>query len=542
MSYDYEMLDKSSGSRFENFVNSRLFSGILITIIVLLLGFISCFSYKYGWQWRDSDMSADIIHGKLLADENAFITSNWFYGNELRFIFQTIFFMPLFKLLGSYENWALVLSITIFLNNAVLILSCVFLMRQLKLKTNWILLSSLFLILPLTIEYWNIVTFGGSYILFIAQLFFFLGLYIRLRNQNGTTTAEIICYILYFAISFILGIEGIRSLIVIFIPLILMSVYLYFIEKNKHHFFLSLYGFACCCAGYLANMFLHSKYSFYEYEKVRIDDLSASLFTKLCKCVAGVMNFFGFSSGKPVISVYGFFSFFAFIGALLLIRAIIRTLKPSKLKTNYNFLWIFFSAATLFNFFVFTFSEPAVMPRFFIPFMVLCIPLTAVLFEYAENTFSPLKRIAVIYGITLFISGQACLNFRDLTVIDVNSARKPYLQYLLDNELEYGFATYWNANITTELSNGKVEVAGLDPRLRSGSNRNQLRIIDTLSPKKYFDPGYHSGEAFMLFTREEWGTVRSRLPAGTKPDFDDGNFIVIRYPSAEIIHSEIVDY
>jgi len=70
--------------------------------------------------------------------------------------------------------------------------------------------------------------------------------------------------------------------------------------------------------------------------------------------------------------------------------------------------------------------------------------------------------LAVICAVILFVIGQGILNFQNLAEKDVNTTRKGYIQYLLDNRLEYGFSTFWNSKVTTELSNGKIEVAGLE--------------------------------------------------------------------------------
>jgi len=66
---------------------------------MLLLGFVSIFSYQHGAQWLNSDHSSEMVLGKLLADENTFVSRNWYYSTEIRLIYQTIFIMSLFKLI-----------------------------------------------------------------------------------------------------------------------------------------------------------------------------------------------------------------------------------------------------------------------------------------------------------------------------------------------------------------------------------------------------------------------------------------------------------
>jgi len=533
--------------------NSRLISALAIIVFLLVLCFISFFSYFRGWQWLDSDHSSEMILGKLLAKENALVSTNWLYSTEIRLVYQTIFTMPLFKLLGHLNNWALIRSINILLNNLVLFLSYIFMMKQLPVKTKWLLVSGIFLIIPLSLEYWNIVTFGGYYVFFIAQLFCCLGLFFRLKDHEAKGKKLPASLFLFSMLSFILGAQGVRSLLIIYIPLFLACVYVWTGMKPKKYFplFLGCIGLVFSGSGYAINSLLHFRYSFRSYENMRIDNLFANLFSKLSSCLADLAGFFGLSAGSPLLSARGLFGIAAIIVALLFARAVYSALAdrlpafdPAETdeQVKLKFIPVFFGVSALFNIFIFIIVDQAVIERHFIPFMVLYVPLAAILFEQAEKAQGHLKRTAFFCGILLFMAGQGCLNFQNLAVRDLNSTRKGYIQYLLDNRLAYGFATFFNANLTTELSNGRIELAGLDPRLRSGSNISQFRIMDTLVPVEYFNPSYHHGESFMLLSHDEWDLARGiRSLAGVKPAYEDDNFIVLLYPSAETIYREILD-
>jgi len=239
------MFSKTISAFLEDAKNARLITALAAGAGVLLLGFVSIFSYQYGWQWLNSDHSSEMVLGKLLADENTFVSRNWRYSTEIRLIYQTIFTMPLFKLMGRYENWALIRALNIFFNHLVLILSYLFMAKQMKIQTKWIYITSLFLIVPVSAVYWDIVSFGGYYIFFIAQLFCCLGLFVRLSRQAGTTKMTLIDFFLFTALSFMLGVQGIRSLLCVHIPLLITCVYCYSKTAEKKNFplFLGCYGF-----------------------------------------------------------------------------------------------------------------------------------------------------------------------------------------------------------------------------------------------------------------------------------------------------------
>jgi hypothetical protein len=556
------LFSKAIAMFLENVKNVRLIVATAAGTVALLLCFVSVFSYQHGWQWLDSDHSSEMVLGKLLADENTFVSRNWHYSTEIRMIYQTIFTMPLFKLLGRYENWALIRALNILLNNLVLILSYLYMIRQMKIQLKWMVITSLFLIMPVsagympvvsTTGYWNIVTFGGYYIFIIAQLFCCLGLFMSIAYHTGTAKKVLAGFILFTVLSFALGVQGIRSLLNIHIPLLIACVYLFSgtLKQNKFPLFLGCYGFIICCAGYVLNYLLHFWYIFHSYDDMRLENLFVQFLPKLGQSLVGLADFFGFSVGSSLLSARGLFSVIAIIGTFLLFRAVFKSFRQSQLQDDttgkwakYQFMPVFFIVSVIFNIFVFIIVDEPITSRYFIPFMVLYIPLAAIFFQHAEKEYGHLKRIALISGIVLFIFGQSYLNFQSLSGWDLNTVRKGYIQYLLDNRLKYGFATCWNASVTTELSNGKIELTSLDEPDGSFPDSNyRFHIRGWLNPVKFYNPSYHQGESFLLLTQAEWELVQAAgwSFAQIQPDYEDSGFIIIRFPSAEIIHREVLD-
>jgi len=536
------LFSKTISSFLEDIKNERLITLLSAGIGVLLLSFISIFSYQHGAQWLNSDHSSEMVLGKLLAEENSFVSRNWRYSTEIRLLYQTIFTMPLFKLIGRYENWALIRALVILLNNLVLTLSYLFLTKQMKIQTKWICITSLFLILPISFDYWDIVLFGGYYIFFIAQLFCCLGLFIRLAGSD-TTRTRLIDFILFTALSFILGVQGIRSLLCVHIPLLIVCIYLYSksTQKKNYPLFLGCYSFFVCCAGFAVNYLLHFWYNFHSFDSMRLVDLYAEFFSKLGQSLVSLAGFFGLSVLSSLLSAYGLFSVITIIGTFILFCSVIKSIRQQG-RGEYQFIPVFFLVSVVFNIFVFIVVDEVITNRYFIPFMVLYIPLVAILFSHAEKTYGYLKRMVIISGIVLFVIGQGYLNFQNIIGQNRNSARKGYIQYLLNNQLNYGFATFWNANVTTELTNGKIDLAGLEPH-GLDPDVNKFRIQGWLNQVKFYSPSFYQGESFLLLTRAEWELAQKtgRPFAQLVPDYRDNDFIIIRYPSAEIIHREVLD-
>jgi len=529
-----------------NFFENEKYKTLIISaasgFIIILLFFISIFSYYNGWQWLDSDHSSEMILGSILAQENTFISSNWYYSTEIRMIYQTLFSMPFFKFLGGTSNWALIRALVILCNNIILLISYFFMMKQMKVSVNWILITGVFLLLPLSIEYWNIVLFGGYYVFFIAQLFCIIGLFTRLSGYTDLKKNQIVDFFLFTLLTFLLGMQGIRSLFSVYFPLLITCIYLRIKIKKKKNYplFLGCYSFIVCCFGFLVNYYLLLKYKFYSFDNIQLTDLKDEFLIKFGQCVISIAEFFGFSAKNSILSVSGILSIITLIGTVFLFRAFVKLYNRTQLP-EHKYLVLYFFVSIIFNIFIFIIADQRVISRYFIPFMVLYVPLIAFLFNQIK-IFNYVKRVAVIAAVILYIFGQSYVNFQNLAVININTVRKGYIQYLSDNNLLYGFATFWNANVTTELSNGKIKMTGLYSRSLM-SDEQKFGIHYWLMPVQYKDPLYYRGESFLLVSRAEWEYARNEKRSFTMlhPDFEDNNYIIIRYPSAKVIHDEVLD-
>jgi hypothetical protein len=544
------LFSKTIAAFLENSKNERSITVLAAGITILLLCYLSIFSFQKGWQFLNGSHAAEMVLGKLLSQENTFVSRNWRYSTEIRLIYQTLFTMPLFKLFTHNENWALIRSLNILLNNLVLILSYFFLARQLKIQKKWIFITAIFLIFPISLYHWDTVTFGGYYIFFIAQQFCCLGLFLKLFSHKSALKKSLSTFLLFTILSFVLGLQGIRSLLCIHIPILISCIYIYLktLQKNKFTLFLGYYGFFISCAGFAGNNLLHFKYSFYSFDIMHLEDLSINFLPKFGQCLVSMMSFFGFTSEFSLLSAQGLFGVIAIIGMFLLFETVIKSLylknkeKYQVNKPEFQFIQIFFICSVIFNISVFIIVNEEITVRYFVPFMMLYIPIIAIFFQISENKHRHLKHTALLFGIMLFLFGQSYLKIKYLTDLNVNSPRKNCIQFLLDNKLKYGFATFWNAKVLTELSNGKIELAGLEPEGLE-PDKNKFRLEGWLNPFNFYDPSFHQGESFLLLSRDDWelAQITGRAFSNTEPDYKDDYFIIKKYPSAQIIHLEVLD-
>jgi hypothetical protein len=522
-----------------------VFSAALVYIAVL--AFIFVFTYLRGHQWLNGDHSAEMVLGNLLAEENRFVSPNWAYSTELRLVYQTIFTMPLFKVLGALNKWALIRSLTIVLNILTLTASYIYLVKQLRVNIKWIAVTSIFLLLPISMEYWDIVLFGGYYVLFIAQIFCCLGLFFSILQSQSSlqSKSKTTIHLLLFAIlSIVLGIQGIRALMSVQIPLLLACVYAHISGMSNHRktpFFLGISGFILCGIGFFINNLLHFRYSFASFDDMRIDNLYDALLAKISESIYCLVQFFGFSSGAYILSADGILGILGLFIASIVFVAAWKSFGNKSNKTLENnfyfrFLALFFMSSMFFTVFLLALVNDTVTNRYFIPSLVIIFPLAAIMFEQAELIFTPLKRVMVLSSTLIFFAGFAFVNFQNLSRTDSNAGRAGYIQYLTDNNIKFGFAIS-DSQVTTELTNGKIDEVNI------ADTNNKLQISLMLNKKKYYDIPDYDGQAFFRLTHEEWKLAKEygRKFTQNMPGYEDENYIILIYPSSELLYSEVLD-
>jgi hypothetical protein len=506
----------------------RVLVNILYLCIVGILAVSTYMAYIYGRQWLNSDMSSEMVLGNLLAKENRLVTSNWVYSTEIRLVYQQLFFVPLFKL---FDDWRVVRAITLLLNNIVLLASYFFMMRQFSVSKKIVLFTSLFLVLPVSMVYWEIVLFGGYYVFFIAMFFCYLGLFAILLNSGKKSTAA---FIFFALLSFVFGVGGIRGLMNIQVPVLVMALCACFIGKNTKFnskpFLLSVVSFVLCVFGYAVNFLLHYIYEFHSHHGAAIIDLRGAFFQQLGNTIYGFVEFLGFTPNAKFMSPQGILSFASIIVVFLIFYEAVKIIKRhhtnNKMETNILFVY-FFIVSSIYHVVLFQVIDGDF--RHLIPLQILYVPVLAIIFEFAKRNM-PFKNARLfICGIAFVIIGSGLMRLCGLPFYDSNNYRKDSIAYLEENNLRFGLATFWNANVLTELTNGRIETLGLhSENIRTP---NWLRVI------AYENPDYHKGETFLLLTKDE--VRQDEKFAQYKPDYEDYNFVIFRYSSAAAAFDDV---
>ena len=466
--------------------------------------------------WLDSDMAAEMIFSRLLAREgHVFATPSWYYSTEFRFLYTHLVMGPLFHIL---DNWHAIRMITNIVSYLLLLISYFYFMKPLSLDRKRVILAGTVLLLPFSETMMLHMQMGNTYMSHVIIVFFCFGMFLRLQKGSGIRgIRRWSILLLYMVLCVICGVSGVRYLLALQCPLVLAAViYLVRAEdfqdfrrkpsrngwkaaatsKAAGYVYYSILGLACSVVGYGINvLWVGNQYVFQKYDNTNFIPVyeGGVIWNRLQDCIGSILMLFGYIPDKSVISLRGVVTMAAFVLVGLLVYVTVRVCKNS--RGNQHFVVVFLLSAFVLNTFVFLFTASTLVPRYYITVLIFALPAFVIYFEEEKTAFRFDKAV-----VGMMLAGCLCLSTAkvvfSLVSTDKNENKRQVTAFLLTEGLDFGFATYWNGNIITELSDGMIEMANVgDPEY--------LDYFTWSSPRCYYEEGYHQGEVSLLLTREE---------------------------------------
>lgn len=521
-------------------------SFVLLGLALLLLIFLNLF---YQDHWLDSDMAAEMIFSRLLAGSgHLFGTTDWYYSTEFRVLYTQLIMTPLFWI---SDNWHLIRLVTNVVTYVLMLVSYFYMMRPLKVEVHWTALTGILLLLPFSETMITHMQMGNTYMPHVILLFFFFGMFLRLAEREDygrIRRAEISLF--YVLLGVVCGVSGVRYLLAMQCPLMIASLF-YLMGSEEFQLFRSQfgvnqnsrgywkriwkseraaylrYGFLGVLAGgagYCINvLWVSQEYVFQTYERTNfIAVYQGILWERVQNALGSLLMLFGYIPEKGFLSLRGLVTLLSFAMIGIFLYCGVRMYKKS--RGQRFFVMLFLAVALALNVFVFVFTTSTMVPRYYITILIFAIPALAFYLESGEPVFDKVT-LGVLLGTCLCVS-SAKITLSFLTV-DKNEDKRQVASFLAESEYVFGYATYWNANILTELTDGKVEVANiLDPE--------SLAYFEWSSPMKYYREDYHSGEVFLLLTEEEVREYEgARALEEGRQVYEDDSYRVFVYDSAE---------
>ena len=530
----------------------------VVLIIGIILMIICIFSLEMYLNMTlesqtDTDVSSELILANLLAEEGRIITPNWYYSTELRVFNTNLVFAPLFRFFSNWHKIRLLGTVILYFS---IILSVLILCRALKIFSVFPVIS-LMLLTPFSDGYYKYVLRFPYYIphIVITVLTFSMCVFYSQMGKNKKAGKWVLLFI-SGSLSFLAGLGGARQIIICFIPLFLSVFVPFFFRKikttgtetdDRTKCFLQIS--AVCLAGGLAGYFVNTRI-LSEIYHFHIHEVSFAPFdlNRMVTAISSFLLSFGYIDGP----INGRTAFRNFASVFLFVCSLVSAAKGIRNRQEkcgaYHHLSCFYISSIIVYILLYSFTDTVYAERYNIPVMILAFPMIAMgltcLNDY-KRTFRML--MLVIWIVMTIFSGYDVL--KNNGIEEEQTDHQKIANFLVENGYNSGYATFWNSNILTELSNGEIEAYD-----RNGP----LDLVDGDIDKTYkwlqlvkHDTERPVGKVFLLYSNDE--VKLNKDPSTTsvrrlwklreeKIVLVQGNYTVYGYNSYNEMISDIYDY
>lgn len=497
-----------------------------------------CFAALCYFEWRnvgdllDSDMASDLIYARLLAQEGTFFSPNWYYSSELRVFANHLSFTPLFLIT---QDWRLVRGLGSMLTYALFVLSLYAPLSQVGLRRQYPLVAAAML-LPLSVMYFHYSMVGTFYTHNYILSFLLLGLALGQCGASGRARAWRL--ILLGALSVAAGLCGLRFLLFSSLPLCASALYLRARAgraagpRTRRLAWGSLLSLGAMAAGAAVNLLVLSRlYTFQTFAEVTYTSFQPEAAGEFLRNLLSLLGFpengslFSPALAPAALSLLllaliAWASWSALRapapGAAAAQSAILaqpgEAAAPSPAETDApgdRVLALFFLAAAVMHIGLLSLTS---MPRnmyHFLPVSVYALPLAAC--ALGRLPWPGRWRAALAGGMACLLAATSAVNSLYFSRRDITYELRMALESLLAEGYDCGYATFWRANVLTELSGGEVEMYCLE------GPYDGPEAFDTIFPwlqLKAHDDTPPEGKVFVLLSKYEGETslpVFSRL-------------------------------
>lgn len=450
-----------------------------------------------------SDMAAEVLLSKLLAEEGGLISKNWFYSTEIRIVYTQLVMTPLFLFI---KDFGVVKLISVIFYDVLLMIVFYFTGKEFGLKKTNLFLAMALLAAPLSNEYLDMMLLGNFYTSQAICTFCMLLFFYRAKAKNKNTA--IVRNVVLCIASLILGLSGLRYLASLFVPMVLSILLAYFIdgneeivvEKAKYPLAQKLISSVCLCffagIGFLINKFYLSEH--YSFDQTPISFVPISeVPDRFLTSFRLMVEFVGYReieavTGLGIVNVVKF----AFLAFLVYVIAFVSIHKKSMLTTAQRLLLYYFYAMFFINWYMLIFTDVLQQYRYWLPVYIIAIVFVGIYLQNGVFVTPFVKPVCTALVVLTVLSSLYGELWQDTKYNDCEK-RYGYMDFLEENGYDFGYATFWNADVTEYLSNGEIHVGNL------GGNENGSAPYEWLSRKEYYQEGYHSGKTFLLLARTE---------------------------------------
>lgn len=477
----------------------------------------------------DSDMSSEMVLGQLLAQNNELMTTKFYYSTEMRVLSIQLVFALCFKL---FRDWHVIRMVVMVCLWVILIVAYYFLCRAMECR-KYFLLTALLLFAPVSSCYFEFMLVAACYIPYVAIAFAALALNeAYFKAQPDRKKFWLVVSVL---LALVAGLGGPREIIALYGPIGVAAAAELLNKKNKtrwQQFIYATFVGAAALLGYALNMLVLARiYHFATWGWLGFQLADGS---RMVEIFSSFLQLFG---ARGTGTEYVFTCAVSVMWIVLTIGCIVYAY-THEVSDGYRRLADFTVAVYLLYFLLYSVTNMLFSARYGILNTVLSIPLLAMAANEVHLNESKRQWLLAVVA-TATIVGGALVLFR-IAGEDQTTAQRDVTEKLLAEGYVNGYATFWNANVLTELSDGKIEVwqwcGGQDLPEHSSDIDDMTQWLQLASHMVE----HPSGKVFALFTREEFESNPWRK--NLHPEdviYENEEYIVMSYPDHDTMKATL---
>ena len=285
---------------------------IIFTILIALYLISICLVNLNGQQWYEYDIYADAMLSKNIAESGSLFPKNWTFGNQL-YVFSTPTVAASIYLFCKDPVLSISLSSCIMTFLTVLLFSwCIhpFTTKQGRIIGIFCIVGGVILGTSAANDTTSLqlfYTMASYYACYLIGIFYTAGIWIRIYLNRSVSPYN---FILCLAIHFALGIQSLREMLVLNLPLCTLSVFVCLWNKqnkcrnNKSHMLFSFVALGSSFLGNAVRIFLTSSGKI--SQKTILEDVSHNFLENISKSFFAFIEFIGLTPTKSPLSIYIF--------------------------------------------------------------------------------------------------------------------------------------------------------------------------------------------------------------------------------------------
>lgn len=485
--------------------NPGIFIMYLICSFLLIFSSICIFTiYNLAFH---SDSAASNIFAREQFVQRSFFPSTWKNSTGIFIFYVNVFMTPLF---GLIKDQMLLRDIGILIM-ALVMYGCIFYMSKHTLNSNCFLLIFCFLntnICGVFVHclfqqacYTPTVIHNIIYIFFLANVF---DENFQIRNK--------ICFGLWVIFTIYLASYGTLGLVYTIFPGILGLIFPLLLNdynKSFNECKVKIYAilkvlwvlFLSCCVGIFAYRQLANYYDFKSQVNIQFPEI-----TQLANAFISFMLYsIGYTTGINLFSVSGLMNIITVCFHVFLIICIFKfyhnlnkySISVQKLG---GFAFGIFGIYMFFDFFVYCLGD-ANHRYTVLPLVFLYIVSAYYIWEEIFNKGFLTKCIVIISVCLICLPNNLVVIPTIMDYPVLIEQKKGLANFLKTNNLERGYATFWNAGNNMVLSDFDVEIAPII------LDSEQLFRYEWLTSTRYYEDKNDMNKSFLLLTSEEYNEV-----------------------------------